>query len=451
MKKTLIFLGILVLLWLGASFMAGGMAQDQYMAFLQEHARGPLTLTNVQYDRGLFSSTALTRVALTNAEEEGEEFAMLLKHVVRHGPLPLGATDGMRPALAQVETLLADVSLQPDATRKLLTTVPALEQAQAVTWIGFQGQADCVVQIPAVATANSEKNSSFTASACIMRFQYNPSQQALDGDLDFPELQIQDQDEVVSLHGLRGQFDLVETLPWLYVGRVTTVFDRMDVKASNSSSFSLNGLHFISDSGIQNDRLFCLQNATLDSLLAGEKTYGPIVFDTALRNVDAKNISEFQGRMRSMYGQQGSTEEIEARLNALLEEFFSKILAGNPELEISRFSLRTDEGDLEGKLNVRLTGSGSVAVMNPLLLLPRLEIRGEVSAKETLVRYAVEQAFASELKGAQEGVTIDQYYEAQIGPLLEQELLVRDGDRLKSSGALIQGRLSVNGKEMPLF
>lgn len=450
MKKLFLFLGITVLLWLGASFVAGGMAQDQYMTFLKTHANGPLTLANVRYDRGFFSSTALTRVALTDPEKgSGEEFAVLLEHVVQHGPLPLGVKDGIRPALAQMETFLANASLQPEAAGKVLTTVPALEQARATTWIGFQGEADCVVQTPIIATANTEKNSSVTVDACALRFQYNPSSQTLDGDLDLPGLRIQNQNEEFYLHGLRGQFDLVESLPWFYVGKVTTVLDRIDVRAAESSPISLSGLRFFSDSGIEGNRLFCLQNATLDSLKAGEKTYGPIIFDTALRNVDAQSVSEFQGRMRGMYGQPGSAEEMEARLNGLLEEFASKLLAGNPEFEISRFSIRTDEGDLESKLDVRLTGTGSVAFTNPLLLLQRLEIRGNVSVKEDLVRYAVAQAFASELK--REQATVDQVYEGQIGPLLEKELLIRDGDRLKSSATLLQGRLSVNGKEMPLF
>jgi uncharacterized protein YdgA (DUF945 family) len=151
--------------------------------------------------------------------------------------------------------------------------------------------------------------------------------------------------------------------------------------------------------------------------------------------------------MQSMYGQSGGVTE--TRLNMLKKEFVDKLLAGNPEFEISRFSISTDEGDLESRLGIRLAGTGSVTLTNPFLLLQRLEIRADVSVKEDLARYAATMAFASGLVGGR--TTSDQFYEEQIGALLEKELLIRDGDRLKSNATLLQGRLRVNGKDMSLF
>lgn len=448
MRKFFLFLGTIVLLWLGASFIVGGMARDQYLNFLKTQTSGSLTLTNVRYDRGLFSSTALTRAALIDpGKGSGKEFAVLLEHVLRHGPLPLGVKGEIRPALAQMETFPVDASLQPEAAGKILTAVPALEQTRATTWFDFQGQADCVMQTPIITMVDAEKNTSFTADAGTLRFQYNPSGPTLDGELNLPELQMQDENGKFYLHGLHGRFDLLESLPRLYVGKVATVLDRVDIETSAFFPVSLTGLRFSSDSGIEGNRLFYLQNATLDSLRAGEKTYGPIVFDIALRNLDAHSVSEFQSRMQSMYGQSGGVTE--TRLNMLKKEFVDKLLAGNPEFEISRFSISTDEGDLESRLGIRLAGTGSVTLTNPFLLLQRLEIRADVSVKEDLARYAATMAFASGLVGGR--TTSDQFYEEQIGALLEKELLIRDGDRLKSNATLLQGRLRVNGKDMSLF
>ena len=90
MKKILVLLLLLVLLGFGAIFVSGNMARDSYMDALRDYNQGPLTFANIRYERGLFVSKAATRVVLADPKKaEGEEFALIMEHIFRHGPLPL--------------------------------------------------------------------------------------------------------------------------------------------------------------------------------------------------------------------------------------------------------------------------------------------------------------------------------------------------------------------------
>ena len=340
MRKFFLFLGTIVLLWLGASFIVGGMARDQYLNFLKTQTSGSLTLTNVRYDRGLFSSTALTRAALIDpGKGSGKEFAVLLEHVLRHGPLPLGVKGEIRPALAQMETFPVDASLQPEAAGKILTAVPALEQTRATTWFDFQGQADCVMQTPIITMVDAEKNTSFTADAGTLRFQYNPSGPTLDGELNLPELQMQDENGKFYLHGLHGRFDLLESLPRLYVGKVATVLDRVDIETS-AFPVSLTGLRFLPTAALRQPFILPAKRHP-DSLRAGEK-HMVYCFRYSSAQLDAHSVSEFQSRAEHVRQSGGVTE---TRLN-MLKKNLSTSCWRQSGIRDFALSISTDEGDL---------------------------------------------------------------------------------------------------------
>ena len=171
MKKILVLLLLLVLLGFGAIFVSGNMARDSYMDALRDYSQGPLTFANIRYERGLFVSKAATRVVLADPKKaEGEEFALIMEHIFRHGPLPLETGEELRPALAQAETFLASAADQPEIFRKILAEAPALEQIRAKAWIGLLGAVDGVMQMPAVAVSDAESGISFEMEASSVHF-----------------------------------------------------------------------------------------------------------------------------------------------------------------------------------------------------------------------------------------------------------------------------------------
>lgn len=451
MKKILVLLLLLVLLGFGTIFVSGNMVRDGYMDALRDCSQGPLTFANIRYERGLFVSKAATRIVLADAKKaEGEEFAIVLEHIFRHGPLPLETGEELRPALAQVETFLASAADQPEISRKILAEAPALEQIRAKAWIGLLGAVDGVMQMPAVAVSGTESGISFEMEASSVRFLYDRQKGTLVGNLNFPGMRVQDEKGKRGLSGLSCTLDMQEELPWVYVGNSTLELAHFELTVTGGLPVSLDGLHVTAESGVKHGRLFNFQNASLDSLMVGEKTYGPLFLDMATRNLDAQAMSDFYERVRAMTEQKEITAEAAQQFGAFAQDFLTKILAAGPEFQIPRLSLQTDEGNVEGHLDIRLEGSAAHIVMTPHWLLQRLEARGEISAQNSLVRHIVARSLGGGMSEEENATLIDQAYDAQLGPLLRENFIVNDGERIKSRVVLNQGRLTVNGKAIPL-
>ena len=97
---TAVVAGILLLTWLGLSFWSGLRAEEAYYSSLSGLSHSPLlTVSSQDFDRGLFSSTSLTRVTFPNraaADPDGPGFVLLAEQEIDHGPFSLRRA-GLKP------------------------------------------------------------------------------------------------------------------------------------------------------------------------------------------------------------------------------------------------------------------------------------------------------------------------------------------------------------------
>jgi Bacterial protein of unknown function (DUF945). len=93
------------------------------------------------------------------------------------------------------------------------------------------------------------------------------------------------------------------------------------------------------------------------------------------------------------------------------------------------------------------------------VLIKHVDANVEMAVHETLLmgvmRMGIEQLLGA-ASGADAGaVDVDalvrQQYAEQVEPLLARNLIVRDGESIKTQASFAQGKLVVNGQEMPLF
>ena len=226
-----------------------------------------------------------------------------------------------------METFLASAADQPEIFRKILAEAPALGQIRIKAWRGLLGAVDVVTQMPAVAVSDAESGTSFEMEASSIHFLHDRQKGTLTGNLNFPGLRVQDEHGKSALSGLSCTFDMQEGLPWVYVGNSTLKLAHLEVAREEKPSVTLSGLHMTSESGIKFSRLFNAQNATLDSLMVGEKTYGPFFMDVAVRNLDAQAVSDLNKRLRDMAEQKEITAEAAQQMSAFAQDFLTKILA----------------------------------------------------------------------------------------------------------------------------
>ena len=456
-----LFLGFLVFaagLYFGAVFMVGGQVRDRYFAELQNGGRyGFLSFSNLEYERGLFSSSARTLVSATLPEggAEGEGNATFtVRHVFHHGPLPAPfGGHGFKPSLALVESR-AEARAVDGQPAGLFAQIPELADTTAIMRIGFDGAVDGDLAVPAFdRTADGERLASGGLQG---RFQYDQTTGAVRGELSAPRVTMESGEGRVELEGFATRFDLVEILPLLFVGKFDAGLATARLGRPGADEVLVSNLRVASDSNGDGAFVHSRQTLEIEAIVADGATHGPMTCDLEVRNLDARALSDFQLRLRELSTTSRDADEFAVRALDVYSRLFTALAAGSPELRVSRLRLATSMGDVAGSLSVKLDAPGEAAAGNPLLLLRHLDASAELAVAESVVtgllRMDIEAGQADGAMGPDEvEALVRQRFAGEIEPLLGRNLLVRDGSDLKTQAVFSKGGLTVNGQMMSLF
>lgn len=468
-KSTLTGLIILlcVLAWAGGSYVLGGQMRNLYRSSLEGvDTWGIFSLAADDYRRGLLSSQARTLVdlSLPRGEAEGvpENVQLIFAHKFHHGPLPGGFS---LPALAEVETRLAEVRLDGVEAQGFFEHFPELEAAVAVTRVAFDGSARSRLHIPPLERHDSEG---------VLKWQglkieavTEPAGQALKGTVEMPGLEFLAEGSRIELGGMRGEFDLTEALPWIYVGRSKMSLDGLkmefpDGEDGGRRSFEVKAGKVTLDSRHEGDRLHYHESLEFARLGVDDEFFGPLSVEIALRNLDSRALSDFMGQFQSA-GREPAEGDPETRLIRLLPlygELAMKLLAGGPELRIERLHLVAPNGEVNGAGRLGFTGEPGFFLGDFVALLQQVEAAVELAAHERLVRSVLAETMRAELQaqaaaraeyGAEEiEPLLAESLESEIDNLLERNFVVREGDKLKTAASLKNGVFTLNGVALPI-
>jgi uncharacterized protein YdgA (DUF945 family) len=445
-----------------AAYLLGGQAREQYFSLLKDHERsGFVSLTNQSYERGFLTSRAATLVEVTMPAPdsgEGEEGTVrfTLRHELRHGPLPdLFHDISFGTALATMDTVV-EPGDPAEGVGKLFAAVPELAQSRSTLRVGFSGEIQGGLTVPAFEKEEAGERLSWGGLA--VNVVHVPLTGALQGDFSLPALAVAAAEGTVRLDGLSGSFDLVEALPFVYVGRAESSLASVNMTQPDAESVLLTDLRLSSQSSCDGNIAGFLQKLDITRVEIEGGAFGPLSCDIEARNLDALALSEFQTRLRLMAGSVGGEgadpEAFSAEVGELYLTLFTKLLAGKPELHISRLRVGTARGDLTGSLQVKSDAPAGQAVLNPLLLLPHVSAEAEVNATEELLVGLLGldvRRQAPDAADADVDAMARQRFREQVEPLLAQGILIRDGATISGKASLSQGRLTVNGQTTPLF
>lgn len=443
-----------------AAYLLGGQAREQYFSLLKEHERsGLVSLTNQYYERGFLASRAATlvEVAVPGAEQGGaaaKTVRFTLRHELRHGPMP-DLFDGFSfdTALATMNSVVEPVD-PGDDVGKLFAEIPELAQSRSTLRVGFSGEIKGDLTVPAFEKSGGE-GERLTWGGLTLNIVHEPMTGAVRGDFSLPGLSMAADRGRVALDGLTGTFDLVEALPYLYVGRAEGAVASINMTQPGAESVLATDLRVSSESSCEANLAAMLQKLDIARVEYGGGAFGPLSCDFEARNLDALALSEFQSRLRLLAGASDvDADALSAQVGELYVTLFGKLLAGKPELRISRLRLGTARGDLTGSLQVRSDAPAGQAAVNPLLLLPYVEAEAElIASEELLVGLLGLDVRSQDPAATDEAVDLlaRQRFRDQIEPLLARGFLTRDGVNITGRASLSQGHLTVNGQSTPLF
>ena len=198
-------------------------------------------------------------------------------------------------------------------------------------------------------------------------------------------------------------------------------------------------------------------------LTMGEPLDIGFVGNIDFRRLNAEALLALQTTLKQMEGQ-AETPMMGMMLMSQAMELIPQFLAKSPEIAITPLSVTTPKGNFEGSLNVRLDGTKATA-LDTAVLLSALQAQAEVSiGKNLLKQVAISQAYDSLLATAQ--ANSEELSQAELAQLQKQanddaelqlQMLVvmqllteADANNYKLVAGLKDGKLTLNGQEMPL-
>jgi uncharacterized protein YdgA (DUF945 family) len=440
LKKTALILVVLLALLGGLAavpYWFGQQAERAYHDLLEQATRdGRVTLSNARYERGWLSSAASATVTPL-----GLPLGITVESVIRHGPFPL--LDGLQwtPYIAYITSeikLPAAAALPPLALRTLIeldrssTTrfeLPAHRIAgptgDGAEWQAGSGEFGTDAEarrlkasftLPAIEVRGAAGKANFTRLG--LRVDRRPAASGLslvDFDLSLDRL---------AASGPKGQ----------------PVLEGLRLAMTSEESAGVFGLGFSLDLRELND---------------GDTAYGPIQLALKLGNLDSALLAAFQKQL--------GADNIQAAGKAL--ELLAALAQKAPELELTRLSVKTRDGEISGRGKLVLDGSKLNIAENPMLLLSALNGEIEVLVPSGALKVLAEKDIGRriedlKLKGRLTEQEIKQLtpeklaqIRAKVAPKAMEEVaarwhLVPAGEGYRLGASLRQGRLLVNGKPL---
>ncbi len=451
-----------------ASWWFGGRTEDYFKEYLQSQPwRDDLEIVQRDYVRGVFSSRADT-VLRMNMQGPGGQLELIFSQEISHGPLPLARLrrGNVAPVLALADSRLSlrlSEGAEAGPARKLFDNMVVEDH----TVVHLDGRAASVFSSPAWQdTIESEQGPvTFSWEGFAGEGSYDSATATVTARGKGPGMQMTQGEGSFKVHGLSSQFEARIGESGVALGTFTSSMASMELVAAGKEEHRFQGTNLslsgtTSESG---ETVAASQRLELESLHFDDWRGGPLRYELELRNIHSPTLLSIQKELRSLGAKSRQGDEASLAGGGELPALLLQLLARSPEIDIKSMSLETADGAVQAQALLTVAGDRtSAAPFNPLLLLNALSLQVSFGADETLLAktaktWALEQlqkggeeSGGAPLPEAELEVQAARLGRESLARLMQNGLLRLEDGKFQSSITLAEGRLQVNGAEIPL-
>lgn len=449
-------LGLMLLTALALPFWFGREAEKSYHAMLQQLARGGwLHFSDNNYRRGWLSSTAETVIG-----QAGVPVEIVARHRISHGPFPLDRILAGDWRLTPVQArITSEVYLADPGTGKPLAFPPLTAETT------FQLNGDGVVhaEIPPVRKSGPQEQV-FDWQGLSGDLRFDREWKNIRFDARMPSLTVTAPGpqtglrlSMVSLHS-----DMQEGIAGYFFGDGALTIDRLELGGAGGR-VGLQGLKISSSARPAADNVNMVLRYEIADVHTAQEHFGPGQLVIELRQLDAATLMKFKNEMDVLY--HGKRPPPQAALMAAGKTLalLGALSKKAPELDITRLSFQTREGDIDGQGKFVLDGRGRDIAGNPVQLLNALSGRFEISFPEPVLKRLLTPAILRDIEALRQSgalsagdmARLDRQTTAEIVDrafpqyLARNEftrLLVEDHGVYKLATSVRRGQLLINGQ-----
>lgn len=474
-----------------AGYWIGTQAQKQYDTLIAQATQPNVEVTGTSYERGLFNSTAVTRVVVKVPGEKQEEvFRITLVNSILHGPLASVKTPhvdrSFEPVLAVITTRLAPGREQAEIAAKLLEKVPELGSSEMVTFLKFNGTGESFLNIPSFqkkVPIDGNEELSVAWDGFRVESRFDVANTTVSGSFTAPRLEMGNTAARISSANVKGDFNTHPGIKGVTVGTLNLSCNHVEFRSNDDNSLGrIESAAIQAESGVSGDTLNGSMLSRFEKLSIDGDTYGPFTFEVEFRKLEPTAIARFQQDMKEV--QNRITGKSGEEIQGIMEECYKRLVRGlltkSPELEIKQLKMSTPRGDLGAKLKLTIADTEGAILENPMLFLNSVGINLDAEIAEPLLLYWMESVFKGDFEGQaeaenregpedQEGEEDGQSQESAtpkdpelarklaaekasgiIAGLIEQKMVIRENGAIKASASYDKSNLVINGKKINL-
>lgn len=397
------------------------------------------------YTRGLTESTDDLYIVLDDATAP---FRLHLRNHIKHGPLPGFQT--LAQAVIDTEVIW-DAKTQAAIDKALGGKKPVIH-----TVIGLGGTTDTTLQIPAGQYGDTDVKGTWTALDG--HFNTNNGGRGLSGSVVWPSGVIgpgngDATQGVLKLSDLRYTIEQQPYLKSLSQGQSTFSIASIALPMNLGSMNSLNVTTRTGPNGAN------LESSTTASVASID--YQGTKFSQLLLKLSASQLNsaaleslvavfqqpDYQNLMQSGVKVSDATYR---KLWADAKPSLGKLLAGNPKLSVDEVSVQTPEGPLKLSLGAQIvngqtidlnsfdTATSDQATEKAMSLIQNVKLTADIEGKQQVIAGLLGSSGNDTAKGIADS----------IDPLVQQGMITKTGDMLKTHLEFSKGAATINGKPM---
>jgi uncharacterized protein YdgA (DUF945 family) len=477
MHKAAIAAGSLIVLLLGAPWVAGALTQRQFVADVARiESAERFHVEVVDYDRGWTTTTARVAVGLSPSQLAAIEGAVAdleerpaaidrlhetipLRVTMRHGPVVLGAEPGVG---IMATTIVIDPEAQGLAELTQELGVEQLFELNART--SFGGVSDYVAAIPALELARDDLD--LTYSGLRVAGSYDGPSRHLTSAAEPSSLSVSLPGSSFAMENFEFSSDTTRFNPHFWLGTSQGSADRVmarnEIQQQGAEATRL-AARFDVTLDEAGEHLSLAADYSADGLSAGEAlAVSDIVLAMAVSGLEVQALTEYVELSQGV----GTQADAAAPVQLALEDIVYRLLQGSPVIDVSALRFLVDDEPVDASLRIAVDGPGLpprpvFTVMNPLLFASLVSIDATLALSEPLATWVATQGMMYQLQrsAAANGEPIPEtdleaMAQLQAGVVLAglvaQGMLDSTDAGYAAQARFAGGELTLNGTPVPL-
>lgn len=456
--SSTILISIVALVYSSAAWWIGKSAEETLQKQIDWLKNSTLfTVKTYQYQRGWFSSEATTVLSLRpqlipsalqlteRYQLNQNDFEIVYKQHITHGPLPLLTSFNFLPYKAAVST---DIIFSARVKELLANFFGKQKPITIHKRIAFNEDSQVHMNIPGFNYEETISGVKMDWSGLDTKMKYNSdhssrfSTQSTIAKADISALPygiLQLNNIHFNTHNEKGQIGLT-------LGDFSLFFDHLDLKTPNErpSHITLNKLLYsgkLSEEGIYiNSDSQC----DLETFSIEEKQYGPAKFIAEMNHLHGPSMLTLSNAMQIPLKMEGLKNEEEYN-NTINQSTFT-LLENHPTFTIREFFVKTPQGDINMRANFSIPRFARTDLQNG-----HLWRKIDANAYISIPRPIIESIILAQVGNLDEGNKelddfLEKLVESQVNKLIQDKFVRVEGNNIVTDIILKEGDLSLNGQ-----